>query len=157
MTKALPITAIAEIVLSVSDLHQMKQFYVDVLGFKFLKESSFDKEGNLVPDGEPTISFLTIKELDTPLGRHSHPQVLVFIDYQRHSSGRPGHEVSTSTLHHLAFEIPPDSYEAHHKKLQLLDLDPKEIVFESISAKSLFFKDPEGNSIELICTAVEES
>ena len=96
--EALPITAIAEIVLSVSDLHQMKQFYVDVLGFKFLKESSFDKEGNLVPDGEPTISFLTIKELDTPLGRHSHPQVLVFIDYQRHSSGRPGHDVTTSCM-----------------------------------------------------------
>lgn len=155
--EALPITAIAEIVLSVSDIPLMKQFYIDVLGFKFLKESSWDKKGNLVPDGEPTISFLTIKELDTPLGRHSHPQVLVFIDYQRHSSGRPGHDVTTSTLHHLAFEIPPDTYAPHHERLQLLNLDPKEVMFESYPAKSLFFKDPEGNSIELICTAVEES
>ena len=152
--ETLPITGIAEIVLSVRDLPLMKQFYMNVLGFKFFNEACYGEGGKLIPNGDPTICFLTIKELDTPLGRKSHPQVLVLIDFQRHPSGRPGHDVTTSTLHHLAFEIPPKSYEPHHEKLQALRLAPSEVEFENISAKALFFKDPEGNTIELICTAV---
>jgi len=149
--KVPPITGVAEIVLSVRDLPGMKRFYVDVLGFSLWEEACYGPGGRLIPGGEPTISFLTITELDTPLGRHCHPQALVLIDHRRHANGRPGHEVTTSTLHHLAFEIPPDSYDLHRERLEQLSLAPQEARFEGIRARSLFFRDPEGNSIELIC------
>ena len=147
------ITTVAEVVLSVRDLPLMRDFFQETLGFSLFKELSFSPDGSIVPNGEPTITFLTICELDTPLGRNSHPQCLVLIDYRRHPSGRPGHDSSTSTLHHLAFEIPPVSYDWYLDRLSSLGLAPTEANFPDISARSLFFKDPEGNSIELICHA----
>jgi catechol-2,3-dioxygenase len=145
------ITRIAEIVLSVRSIPKMRKFYTELLGFRLHKEASYSSDGEIVPDGEPTITFLAIKELDTPLGRNGHPPALALIDFQRHSSGRPGHDSTTSTLHHLAFEIPPESYETHLQYLTSLNLKPRKVSFST--AESLFIKDPEGNSIELICHA----
>ena len=78
------ITGVAEIVLSVKDLPGMRRFYEDVLGFPLLSQAAHTKGMVADPDGEPTIVFLTIRELETPLGRHGHPQLLVLIDYRRH-------------------------------------------------------------------------
>ena len=148
-----PITGVAEIVLSVADLPAMRSFYEQVLGFPVHSEASLETEGVDDPEGEPTISFLTIKELQTPLGA-SHPQMLVLIDYQRHASARRrliGHDVQRSTLNHLAFEIPPNSYDAHLARLQRLGLNPVEAEFPAVDAKAIFFRDPENNALELIC------
>ena len=79
-------------------------------------------------DGEPTIAFLTIRELDTLLGRHGHPQLLALIDYQRHvfAKGRfDGYDPSKSTLNHLAFEIQPERYEAERVRLDGSDARKK--------------------------------
>ena len=140
--------------LRVRDFQAMKDFYTGVLGFKLYNEGCYNADG-LVHDGDPTICFLTIKELDTPMGRHTHPQVLALIDYQRHLGGRhPEHNKKPSSLHHLAFEIPPESYDAHRDRLQTLNLKYDEVEFPVFSAKSLFFWDPEDNTLELICTVV---
>ena len=147
----LPITGVAEIVLSVRDFPAMRRFYLEVMGFPIFKEECHEKESVSAPTGEPTISFLTIQPLDTPLGRHSHPQTLVLIDFHRHASSRPGHDATASTLHHLAFEIPAEYHQAHRDRLTGLKLNPIEVEFENISARALFFKDPDGNTIELIC------
>ena len=150
-----PITGVAEIVLSVSDLPKMREFYVSVLGFPIFSEASLEVAGFDDPNGEPTISFLTIANLDTPLGP-LHPQLLVLIDYQRHANAKKrltGHDVKQSTLNHLAFEIPPDSYAAHLQRLTELELSPIESQFPKMNAKAMFFKDPEGNMLELICRA----
>ena len=78
-----PVTGVSELVLSVADLPQARDFYMQVLGFPL--HSEFSMEDSVAdPDGEPTITFLTICETDTPLGRGGHPQLLVLIDYQRH-------------------------------------------------------------------------
>ncbi|GAB5559304.1 MAG: hypothetical protein SynsKO_09510 [Synoicihabitans sp.] len=148
---ALSISGISEIVLSVRDLDRMKSFYQEVLGFGLVNETSFDRDGNRVPDGAPTISFLKISDIESPVGQRCHPQVLVLIDHRRHPSGRVGHAVETSTLHHLAFEIPHHAYDGNLAKLRKLALDPREVAFPAIHAKSIFFEDPEGNSLELIC------
>ena len=106
------------------------------------------------PNGEPTIAFLTIKELDTPLGRHGHPQLFALIDYQRHvfAKGRfDGHEPTKSTLNHLAFEIPPESYEAEKARLEERGLEVTTTRLPKMNARALFFRDPEGNTLELIC------
>ncbi len=104
------ITGVAEIVLSVRDLPTLRDFYRQVLGFELLSEACHETGPEPDPDGEPTIAFLTIKQLDTPLGRHGHPQLLALIDFQRHIFAKArfdGHEPSRSTLNHLASEIPP--------------------------------------------------
>lgn len=146
-----PITGVAEIVLSVRSIPEMRKFYTDVLGFSIHREASFPVNEEATSDGEPTISFLSVKELDTPLGQNGHPLMLALIDHRRHSSGRPGHDSKTSTLHHLAFEIPPETYDAHLKYLTSLNLEPRKVSFST--SEALFIKDPEGNSIELICHA----
>ena len=154
MTPSSPITGVAEIVLSVRDLPRMRDFYEEVLGFGLQSEACHTKGLDPDPEGEPTISFLVIRDLETPLGRGGHPQLLVLIDYRRHVFAKTrfdGHDVRQSTLNHLAFEIAPESYEAERQRLSELGLGPRETRFPSVNARALFFEDPEGNVLELIC------
>lgn len=148
------ITGVAEIVLSVKDLPVMRRFYEDVLGFPLLSQAAHTEGMVADAEGEPTIAFLTIRELSIPLGRHCHPQLLVLIDYQRHVFAKAsfdGHDPRRSTLNQLAFEIDPKSYDGEAERLERLDLAPRRTVFPAMQAKALFFKDPEGNTLELIC------
>jgi catechol 2,3-dioxygenase-like lactoylglutathione lyase family enzyme len=156
MTTTIAIVGIAEIVLNVRDLPKMRDFYQEVLGFKLLSEACHENGPEPDPDGEPTITFLTIQQTDTPLGRHGHPQLLALIDFQRHvfAKGRfDRHEPRRSTLNHLAFEIPPESYEAAKDRLETLGLGPSPVAFPAMAARALFFNDPEQNVLELICHA----
>lgn len=150
------ITGVAEIVLNVRDLGKMRDFYREALGFELLSEACYETGPEPDASGEPTIAFLTIKPVDTPLGRHGHPQLLALIDFRRHvfAKGRfDGHEPSRSTLNHLAFEVPPESYEAHKERLEALSLGPRVVAFRAMNARALFFNDPEQNLLELICHA----
>lgn len=149
-----PISGVSEVVLSVADLPAMREFYASVLGFPVLAEACHEHGPEAEPGGEPTISFLQICAVDTPLGRSGHPQMLVLIDYRRHIFARQrltGHNVRTSTLNHLAFEIPPESFAAHKSRLEQLGLEPSETRFPAFQARAMFFRDPEGNTLELIC------
>lgn len=151
--KTPPITGASEIVLSVANIEAMRAFYRDVLGFPLHSEFRFETEQPEV-GGVPTIVFLTIANTDTPLGRNGHPQLLALIDYKRHVFAKErfdGHSVTRSTLNHLAFEIPPESYDAHWERLTKLDLSPRAAEFPDMQARAMFFKDPEGNALELIC------
>jgi catechol-2,3-dioxygenase len=153
------ITGVAEIVLNVRDLPKMRDFYQEVLGFKLLSEACHETGPEPDADGEPTITFLTIKGVDTPLGRHGHPQLLALIDFQRHVFAKEtfdGHEPTRSTLNHLAFEIPPESYEAHKERLEAFGLHPRPVTFPAMTARALFFNDPEQNVLELICHAARK-
>src|SRR2546425_9914807 len=57
------ITGVAEIVLSVRDLPPMRDFYREVLGFELLSEACHENGPDPEPGGEPTIAFLTIKQI----------------------------------------------------------------------------------------------
>ncbi len=153
-----PITGVSEIVLSVADLPRMREFYSTVLGFLVAHEACHENGAVADPAGKPTISFLTIAPTDTPLGRHGHPQFLVLIDYPRHVFAKnrfDGHDVKQSTLNHLAFEIPPESFARHFDRLNDLGLEPSLSEFPNFAAKAMFFKDPEGNVLELITHAAK--
>lgn len=144
----------SEIVLSVNELPTMRDFYVEVLGFPIQSELCLTDEDQSNPNGEPTISFLKIAEIDTPLGRDKHPQLLALIDWKRHvfaKSRFDGHNVRQSTLNHLAFEILPESHDREFDRLAKLGLNPVKSSFPDLNAKAIFFKDPEGNLLELIC------
>ena len=154
------IIGVAEIVLNVGDLPRMRDFYRMVLGFELLNEACHETGPEPDAEGKPTIAFLTIRQLDTPLGRHGHPQLLALIDFRRHFFAKGsfvGHEPTRSTLNHLAFEIPPESYEAHKQRLETFGLSPLEVKFPAMAARALFFNDPERNELELICHACSES
>jgi catechol 2,3-dioxygenase-like lactoylglutathione lyase family enzyme len=156
MTISSAIIGIAEIVLNVRDLPRMREFYQEVLGLKLLSQACYESGPEPDPDGEPTIAFLTIQQADTPLGRHGHPQLLALIDFQRHVfvKGRfDGHDPRRSTLNHLAFEIPPESYAAEKERLETLGISPRTVAFPAMNARALFFNDPEQNLLELICHA----
>ncbi|MEO1525850.1 MAG: VOC family protein [Planctomycetota bacterium] len=148
-----PITGLSEVVLSVADLPKMRTFYVEVLGFALHSELSMET-AEVDPNGEPTITFLQINQTDTPLGNHGHPPLLALIDYRRHVHARKrftGHDVSRSTLNHLAFEIPPESFDEHVKRFGELKIELTFAEFPDMNARAMFFKDPEGNPLELIC------
>lgn len=135
----------AEIVINVRDLAGMQAFYEDVLGFRF--HSHF-------PEVEPTIVFLTIAELDSPLGRGGHPQMFALIDAKRHVFTREtfkGLDRERSPLNHLAFEIEESEYESEQQRLRDLGLEIQTTAFPNLQAKAIFFNDPEGNLLELIC------
>ena len=148
-----PVLGAIEVVLSVKNIPVMDEFYTEVLGFQRHSAASMETE-TVDPTGDPTIVFLTIANIDSPLGRNRHPQMLVLIDYQRHvfAKGRlTGHDVSRSTLNHLAFEIRREAYAEHKTHLESHGIQPTETIFENMQARALFFKDPEGNTLELIC------
>ena len=133
MTKR--IMHIAEVGLSVKDLTRSVAFYQEVLGLEVVR-------------AYPTIVFLKVGELDSPLGRSGHPQLLVIFDRQAQL------DIALTTLDHIAFEIPLEHFQAERERLQQLGLEVSERIWRGeyawLGARSLFLDDPDGNNVELI-------
>ena len=126
---------IAEVGLRVTDLPSAVAFYQEVLGLEIVR-------------AYPTIVFLKVGELDSPLGRGGHPQLLVLFDR------RVQLDIALTTLDHLAFEISLEQYPTERERLQQKGLEVTERIWQAeyawLRARSLFFDDPDGNTIELI-------
>lgn len=149
-----PLLGLAEVVVNVADLPTMRGFYRDVMGFEVLSEACHGTGIEPDADREPTICFLTMFATDSPLGRSGHPQLLVLIDAERHVFARERFAktaAATSTLNHLAWEIAAETFERHRAHLERSGLEPRKVEFPAMGAKALFFDDPEGNQLELIC------
>jgi catechol 2,3-dioxygenase-like lactoylglutathione lyase family enzyme len=131
----LQVMHIAEVGLSVTDLPRAVAFYQGILGLEIVR-------------AYPTIVFLKAGDLDSPLGRGGHPQLLVLFD--RHVQL----DITLTTLDHIAFEIPLEQFQAEHERLQQLGLDVSERIWRGeyawLGARSLFIDDPDGNNVELI-------
>jgi len=126
---------IAELGLRVTDLPRSVAFYQEVLGLDIVR-------------AYPTIVFLKAGELDSPLGRGGHPQLLVLFDR------KVPLDVALTTIDHFAFEISLDQYVAERERLQHMGLEITDRIWQGeyawLRARSLFFDDPDGNTIELI-------
>ena len=124
----------AEIGLRVKDLSSMVEFYQDLLGLE-------------IELAEPDYVFLKVGDLLFPRGSVVHPQMLVLF-------GRAFEpDSSVSTLDHLAFEIPSSDYDEQWKRLEAKGFELRERSWPETlpwRARSLFFSDPEGNTIEFI-------
>ncbi|MCA9288633.1 MAG: VOC family protein [Phycisphaerales bacterium] len=164
-----PIAGVSEIALNVRDLAGMTAFYERVLGFTPFRPEAREGGPTLAPPPEsvsatePTIVFLTIggdaASRNTPSDA-PHPPLLVLIDPARHApaAGRfDGPVARTSTLNHIAFQIPPAAYDSEAARLRALGLEVTPVIFAWMGAKALFFRDPEGNTIELICRDVKRA
>jgi catechol-2,3-dioxygenase len=121
------VKSLGEVALRVNDLQLMKRFYEDVLGFEVLGESA-------------TAALLKIAE-----GYGGHTQVLGLFD--RAVPVGPEH----TTVDHIAFAIALGDYDSEHRRLESLGLEVEAKEHDWVKWRSLYFHDPEGNQVELVC------
>ena len=134
------VRALGEIALRVSDLERMERFYEEVVGLEPMKRF-------------PKAAFFRIAE-----GHAGHTQVFALFDRSDESRGPQIHELTPegvsskrSTLDHLAFEIDLAALESERTRLEGLGLETETTAHEWIGWRSLYFKDPEGNTVEFVC------
>lgn len=135
---------IAEVVLNTRDIGASEHFYTSVVGLRVHAR---------IPDDQPTIVFLAVRELDSALGM-AHPQVLALIDPARHAAAEGKFDPidrRRSTLNHIAFEIEESDYQPELDRLAGLGVATQTVEFPAMRAKAIFFKDPDDNTVELIC------
>jgi catechol-2,3-dioxygenase len=121
------VKGLGEVALRVSDLPRMKRFYQDVLGLEVLGE------------------FGAAALLKIAAGYGGHTQVLGLFD--RSVPVGPEH----TTVDHIAFTIDLRDYELEKRRLEALGLKVEVAEHEWVKWRSLYFHDPEGNQIELVC------
>lgn len=116
---------LAELGVRVNDLATTTAFYRDVVGLEVFDEG-------------PGYAFFRVAE-----GIEGHPQLLVLFDR--------GVDVSPakSTLDHFAFVIDLDDHEDERRRLEGLGLEVR-VSFPGFHWRSLFFSDPEGNTLEFV-------
>jgi catechol 2,3-dioxygenase len=126
---------IAELGLRVTDLPRAVAFYQEVLGLEIIRSY-------------PTIVFLKVGDLDSSLGRGGHPQLLVLFDRKVKL------DIALTTVDHFAFEISLAQYPTERERLRQMGLELTERIWQDeyawLRARSVFFDDPDGNTIELI-------
>jgi catechol 2,3-dioxygenase len=125
----------AEVGLRVTDLPRAVAFYQDVLGLEIVR-------------AYPHHVFLNAGDLDSPLGHAGHPQLLVLFDREAPL------DIKLTTVDHLAFEIPIERYDSEKQRLAQKGFDLRERVWSGdhawLRARSIFFSDSEGHTLELI-------
>ena len=121
------VRALGEIALRVNDLTVMRDFYETVVGLELMREF-------------PGIVFFRLGE-----GYGGHTTILALFDRQTAVG------TERSTLDHLAFTIDVADYESERKRLTAAGLEVRPMVFDWVGWRSLFVRDPEGNSVEFVC------
>jgi catechol-2,3-dioxygenase len=121
------VKALGEVALRVNNLQLMKRFYQDVLGFEVLGE------------------FANAALLKIAAGYGGHTQVLGLFD----RSVRVGPE--HTTVDHIAFSIALGDFDSEKRRLESIGLEVEVEIHNWVKWRSLYFHDPEGNQLELVC------
>lgn len=125
-----------EVVLRIKDMETMTHFYKEVMGFELMRYSE---------------AYTFFKVAD---GYGGHTQIIGLFAQTNptpFSKLKDTPDTATSTLHHLAFEMDVNDYDAVIAKLEEKDIDYKTEEFGWVQWKSIFFQDPEGNVLEYVC------
>ncbi len=138
------VRGLGEIALRVDDLEGMLAFYENVVGLELMKRFEH-------------AVFFRIAD-----GFGGHTQILALFD-RAAAPPRPDFFATTfrgvdqpgSSLDHLAFEIELSSIEPEKGRLESLGVDVKPVEFGWVHWRSIFFRDPEGNTVEFV--AYDES
>lgn len=124
------IVGIAEIVLWTADKKKSLQFYCDLLGLPVISP----------PDLPNT--FLKAGE-----GHAGVPQMIVLVPKTAEVQSKP----SGYQLHHLAFELPADAFDAQHQALVAAGYQPRGGKHPVLASRTMYVDDPDGNEVEFIC------
>lgn len=124
------ITGIAEIVLWTRDKQQSVAFYRDLLGLEVLS-----------PPELPNV-FLKAGE-----GAAGIPQMIVIVPMPPELLGQP----RGNQLHHLAFELAADRFDAQESALREAGYQPRGGQHPVLASRTMYIDDPDGNEVELIC------
>ena len=130
------IKGLGEVSIRVEDLDAMCTFYEDVVGLKVLRR-------------EESFVFFEIAQ-----GYGGHTQNLALFDASNRTflkSKSAALSPDRSTLHHVALNIDLEDYESEMRRLEGLGLDVHATEHPWLHVRSLYFADPEGNLLELVC------
>ena len=126
------IRALGEIALRVKDLDSMQRFYEEVVGLELMRKF-------------PHAVFFKIAE-----GYGGHTQILALFD-RTQETGYRGVESDKSTVDHFAFTIPLTEFDGEKRRLEKLGLNVRAAEHAWLHWRSLYVRDPEGNTVELVC------
>jgi len=126
------VRGLGEIAFRVNNLGVMQKFYTEVIGLPLMKRF-------------PKAAFFKIAD-----GYGGHAQVLALFD-RSDGPGHRGTDSGTSTIDHIAFEIPLADFADERKRLEALGLQVETAEHAWVHWRSLYVADPEGNQVELVC------
>ncbi|GAC1402401.1 MAG: hypothetical protein NVS4B11_35900 [Ktedonobacteraceae bacterium] len=126
------VVGISEIVLWTADKEKALQFYRDLLGFEVISP--------------PTLrnAFLKIAE-----GHAGIPEMLVLVPKSDEVKAR----ASGYQLHHMAFELPREAFDAQHALFVAAGFEPRDGKHPVLASRTMYIDDPDGNEVEFICHA----
>jgi catechol-2,3-dioxygenase len=130
------IKGLGEVSIRVKNLGVMQQFYEEVVGLEVLR-----REGSFV--------FFKIAQ-----GYGGHTQNLALFDVVNQMFlETKSDQISSaqSTLHHIALNISLEDYDIEKRRLEGLGIKVVATEHEWLHIRSLYFSDPEGNLLELVC------
>ena len=130
--KRTSVHGLGEIALRVNNLDAMQKFYEQVIGLPLMTRV-------------PNCAFFRIAD-----GYGGHTQVLALFD-RSESPGYRRTDAATSTIDHIAFEIPLADFADEKKRLEALGLQVETAEHTWVHWRSLYVNDPEGNQVELVC------
>jgi catechol 2,3-dioxygenase len=128
---------LGEIVLRTPQREEMVDFYTRVIGLEPYKELSI-------------ATFLKVSD-----DLNGHPQVLAIFDPEIASNGPgeptfTGHDVSLSPLHHLAFAVDADGFDAELRRIADLGHEVRTAAHRVMGWRSFYIYDPDGNTVEFV-------
>jgi len=126
------VRGLGEIALRVENLDAMQRFYEQVIGLPLMTRF-------------PNSAFFNIAD-----GFGGHTQVLALFDRSQ-SPGYRGADAATSTIDHIAFEIPLADFDVERKRLEALGLQVETAQHAWAHWRLLYVTDPEGNQVEPVC------
>jgi len=127
------VKGLGEVSIRVRDLNAMHKFYEEVVGLEALRR-------------EEGFVFFKVAE-----GYGGHTQNLALFDTTNLWEGKsPELSPEGTTLHHIALNIALEDFESEKMRLEGLGLKVNATVHEWLHVRSMYFSDPEGNSLEFV-------
>jgi catechol-2,3-dioxygenase len=120
------IKGLGEVSICVKNLDAMSKFYQDVVGLQVLRR-------------EESFVFFKVAE-----GYGGHTQNLALFDTTTELNPE------ATTLHHIALNVALEDFESEKMRLENMGLKVNATVHEWLHVRSMYFSDPEGNSLEFV-------
>jgi catechol-2,3-dioxygenase len=129
------IKGLAEVSIRVKDLGVMQRFYEEVVSLEMLRQEK---------------DYIFFK-IDQGYGGHTQNLALFDAANRKFLEGKsPKLSQEGSTLHHIALNIDLIDFESEKRRLEGLGVKVQATEHAWIHVRSLYFADPEGNTLEFV-------